>query len=236
MIDSRVLVTGGAGFLGSHLCAQFLARGHEVLGVDNFFTGTRSNLAGLTRNPDFELMKHDFTFPLYAEVDTICNLAWPASPVWCQRDPVQTLKMNVVCMVNALGLAKRTKARIVQASTSEVYGDPSLSRQPESNGGNVNPMGLRSCHDEGKRATHTLCFDYKRQYEVDVRVVRIFNTYGPKMALDDGRVVSNCITQAVQDQPETLYGDGTQTRSFCYVDDLVRSSWRLVILIHSMGQ
>lgn len=193
-----------------------------MLCVDNFFTGTRSNVSVLLGHPRFELMRHDVTFPLYVEVDTIFNLACPASPVWYQRDAVQTLKTSVLGMVNALGLAKRVKANIVQASTSEVYGDPHVSPQPESYWGNVNPMGPRSCYDEGKRAAETLCFDYARQHGVDVRVVRIFNTYGPKMAADDGRVVSNFILQALKGQPITVYGEGMQTRSFCYVDDLVR--------------
>jgi UDP-glucuronate decarboxylase len=215
------MVTGGAGFLGSHLCAHLLRQGHDVLAVDNFFTGTRSNLANLMQHPRFELLRHDITFPLYVEVDTIFNLACPASPIWYQKDPVQTLKTSVLGMINCLGLAKRVKANIVQASTSEVYGDPSLSPQPESYWGNVNPIGPRSCYDEGKRAAETLCFDYVRQHGLDVRVVRIFNTYGPRMASDDGRVVSNFITQALNNQPITIYGKGSQTRSFCYVEDLI---------------
>lgn len=222
MIGERVLVTGGAGFLGSHLCQHLLDQGHEVLAVDNFFTGARRNVASLVSHPRFELLRHDVTFPLYVEVDTIYNLACPASPRWYQKDPVQTMKTSVLGMVNALGLAKRVRANVIQASTSEIYGDPNVSPQPETYWGNVNPIGVRSCYDEGKRAAETLCFDYARQHGVDVRVVRIFNTYGPKMARDDGRVVSNFILQALEGKQLTVYGDGSQTRSFCYVDDLIR--------------
>jgi len=220
-LKPRVLVTGGAGFLGSHLCERLLAENCDVLCVDNFFTGTRHNLEHLLGNPSFELLRHDVTFPLYVEVDQIYNLACPASPVHYQFDPVQTIKTSVVGAVNMLGLAKRTKARILQASTSEVYGDPSVHPQPESYWGHVNPIGTRSCYDEGKRCAETLFFDYHRQHRVDIRVVRIFNTYGPRMHPRDGRVVSNFIVQALRGADITIYGDGTQTRSFCYVDDLI---------------
>lgn len=224
----RILVTGAAGFLGSHLVDRLLREGHEVLAVDNFFTGSRTNLAHLYDNKNFEVMRHDITFPLYVEVDQIYNLASPASPINYQRDPVQTLKTNVVGAVNMLGLAKRVKARIFQASTSEVYGDPQVSPQNESYWGNVNPIGIRSCYDEGKRAAETLFFDYQRQHGLEVRVARIFNTYGPRMALDDGRVVSNFIVQALKGDELTIYGDGRQTRSFCYQSDLVEAMIRLM--------
>jgi len=226
--SKRVLVTGGAGFLGSHLCERLLAEGHEVLCVDNFFTGRRSNVAHLLANPLFELMRHDVTFPLYVEVDEIYNLACPASPIHYQLDPVQTTKTSVHGAINMLGLAKRVRATIFQASTSEVYGDPSVHPQPESYWGNVNPIGLRSCYDEGKRCAETLFFDYNRQHGLKIKVARIFNTYGPRMHPQDGRVVSNFIMQALQGRPITIYGDGAQTRSFCYVDDLVEGFIRLM--------
>jgi UDP-glucuronate decarboxylase len=227
-LRQRVLVTGGAGFLGSHLCERLIRDGHDVLCVDNFFTGTRSNIAHLLGHAQFELMRHDITFPLYVEVDKIYNLACPASPVHYQFDPVQTTKTSVIGAINMLGLAKRTKARILQASTSEVYGDPSVHPQPESYWGNVNPIGPRSCYDEGKRCAETLFFDYHRQLKLDVRVVRIFNTYGPRMHPNDGRVVSNFIMQALRDDDITIYGDGRQTRSFCYVDDLIDGMVRMM--------
>jgi UDP-glucuronate decarboxylase len=217
----RILVTGGAGFLGSHLCDKLLSLGHSVLAVDNFYTGDQKNIAHLRDNRNFELMRHDVTFPLYVEVDGIFNLACPASPIHYQRNPVQTFKTSVHGAINMLGLAKRTGARFFQASTSEIYGDPTISPQPEEYWGNVNPIGIRSCYDEGKRAAETLIFDYHRQFGLDIRVARIFNTYGPKMAANDGRVVSNFIVQALKGDPITVYGDGTQTRSFCYVDDLI---------------
>ena len=219
--QKRVLVTGGAGFIGSHLCARLIEQGHSVLCVDNFFTGTRANVAPLLDNPNFELMRHDITFPLYVEVDEIYNLACPASPVHYQFDPVQTTKTSVVGAVNMLGLAKRLRVPILQASTSEVYGDPSVHPQVESYWGNVNPIGPRSCYDEGKRCAETLIFDYHRQHKLAIKVIRIFNTYGPHMHPNDGRVVSNFIVQALRGEDITIYGDGTQTRSFCYVDDLV---------------
>ena len=222
----RVLVTGGAGFLGSHLCERLLAQGHDVLCVDNFFTGTKSNVAHLMTQPRFELLRHDVTFPLYVEVDHIYNLACPASPIHYQFDPVQTTKASVHGAINMLGLAKRVKAKILQASTSEVYGDPEIHPQKESYWGRVNPIGLRSCYDEGKRCAETLFFDYWRQHHVLIKVVRIFNTYGPRMHPDDGRVVSNFIIQALKGQEITVYGDGTQTRSFCFVDDLVEAMLR----------
>jgi UDP-glucuronate decarboxylase len=227
-LRQRVLVTGGAGFLGSHLCERLIRDGHDVLCVDNFFTGTRSNIARLLGHAQFELMRHDITFPLYVEVDKIYNLACPASPVHYQFDPVQTTKTSVIGAINMLGLAKRTKARILQASTSEVYGDPSVHPQPESYWGNVNPIGPRSCYDEGKRCAETLFFDYHRQLKLDVRVVRIFNTYGPRMHPNDGRVVSNFIMQALRGDDITIYGDGRQTRSFCYVDDLIDGMVRMM--------
>jgi UDP-glucuronate decarboxylase len=223
----RILVTGGAGFLGSHLSERLLAMGHSVLCVDNFYTGSQKNIEHLRDNREFELMRHDVTFPLYVEVDGIFNLACPASPVHYQRNPVQTFKTSVHGAINMLGLAKRTGARFFQASTSEIYGDPIISPQPEEYWGNVNPIGIRSCYDEGKRAAETLTFDYHRQYGLDIRVARIFNTYGPRMDSNDGRVVSNFIVQALQGQPITVYGDGTQTRSFCYVDDLIEGFIKL---------
>jgi UDP-glucuronate decarboxylase len=218
---TRVLVTGGAGFIGSHICERLLAEGCDVLCVDNFYTGTKRNLESLLGEPRFELMRHDVTFPLYVEVDEIFNLACPASPIHYQNDPVQTTKTSVHGAINMLGLAKRVKARIFQASTSEVYGDPEEHPQRESYWGRVNPIGLRSCYDEGKRCAETLFFDYHRQHRLDVKVARIFNTYGPRMHPQDGRVVSNFIVQALMNRPITLYGDGQQTRSFCYVADLV---------------
>jgi UDP-glucuronate decarboxylase len=220
-LRKRVLVTGGAGFLGSHLCERLVHEGHEVLCVDNFFTGARVNIAHLLDNSNFELLRHDVTFPLYVEVDEIYNLACPASPVHYQFDPVQTTKTSVIGAINMLGLAKRTRARILQASTSEVYGDPAVHPQPEAYWGNVNPIGTRSCYDEGKRCAETLFFDYHRQHLLDIRVVRIFNTYGPRMHPNDGRVVSNFIMQALRGEAITIYGDGSQTRSFCFVDDLI---------------
>jgi UDP-glucuronate decarboxylase len=220
-VNNKILVTGGAGFLGSHLCERLLREGADVLCVDNFFTGSKANIAHLIGNPYFELMRHDVCFPLYVEVDRIFNLACPASPVHYQFDPVQTTKTSVHGAINMLGLAKRVQARILQASTSEVYGDPEEHPQPESYWGRVNPIGLRSCYDEGKRCAETLFFDYWRQHQVDIKVVRIFNTYGPRMHPNDGRVVSNFIVQALRGEDITIYGDGQQTRSFCYVDDLI---------------
>ena len=224
----RVMVTGGAGFLGSHLCDRLLNEGHEVLCVDNFYSGTKDNVAHLMGNPHFELMRHDVTFPLYVEVDEIFNLACPASPVHYQSDPVQTTKTSVHGAINMLGLAKRTHARIMQASTSEVYGDPEVHPQKEDYWGHVNPIGIRSCYDEGKRCAETLFFDYHRQHQVAIKVVRIFNTYGPRMHPNDGRVVSNFIVQALSGQDITIYGDGSQTRSFCYVDDLIEGFMRMM--------
>ena len=220
-IRKRSLVTGGSGFLGSHLCERLLNDGHDVLCVDNFFTGTRENVLHLIDNPRFELMRHDVTFPLYVEVDEIYNLACPASPVHYQFDPVQTTKTSVHGAINMLGLAKRIKARIFQASTSEVYGDPLIHPQTEDYWGHVNPIGIRSCYDEGKRCAETLFFDYKRQHDLAIKVVRIFNTYGPRMHPNDGRVVSNFIVQALKNEPITIYGEGRQSRAFCYVDDLI---------------
>jgi UDP-glucuronate decarboxylase len=217
----KVLVTGGAGFLGSHLCENLLDSGHEVLCVDNLFTGSKENIKHLLTNPNFEFLRHDVTFPLYVEVDQIYNLACPASPKHYQSDPTQTTKTSVIGAINMLGLAKRTGARILQASTSEVYGDPEVHPQPEEYWGKVNPIGIRSCYDEGKRCAETLFFDYHRQYDVEIKVMRIFNTYGPRMDRNDGRVVSNFIVQALQGNDITIYGDGSQTRSFCYVDDLI---------------
>jgi len=217
----RILVTGGGGFLGSHLCDRLVAQGHDVLCVDNFFTGSKKNIAHLLQEPNFELMRHDVTFPLYVEVDEIYNLACPASPVHYQFDPVQTTKTSVHGAINLLGLAKRVKAKILQASTSEVYGDPAVHPQQEGYWGNVNPIGPRSCYDEGKRCAETLFFDYWRQHNLRIKVVRIFNTYGPRMHPNDGRVVSNFIMQVLRGEDITIYGDGSQTRSFCYVDDLI---------------
>ncbi len=227
-LRKRVMVTGGAGFLGSHLCERLLDKGYDVLCVDNYYTGSKRNIAHLLGNPYFELCRHDITFPLYVEVDEIYNLACPASPIHYQNDPVQTTKVNVHGSINMLGLAKRIKAKILQASTSEVYGDPTVHPQPESYHGNVNCIGPRSCYDEGKRCAETLFFDYFRQHNLKIKVARIFNTYGPRMHLNDGRVVSNFIAQALQGKPLTIFGDGTQTRSFCYVDDLVEGLIRLM--------
>ena len=224
----RILVTGGAGFLGSHLCEFLLAQGHDVLCVDNFYTGSKLNIAHLFSNPNFELLRHDITFPLYVEVDEIYNLACPASPVHYQFDPVQTTKTSVHGAINMLGLAKRVKAKIFQASTSEIYGDPEVHPQVEDYYGHVNPIGLRSCYDEGKRCAETLFMDYRRQHDMRVKIARIFNTYGPHMHPNDGRVVSNFIMQALAHQPITIYGDGLQTRSFCYVDDLIDGFDRLM--------
>lgn len=224
----RVLVTGGAGFLGSHLCERLLIEQCDVLCVDNFFSGTKENVAHLVTNPHFELMRHDVTFPLYVEVDEIYNLACPASPIHYQRDPVQTTKTSVHGAINMLGLAKRVKAKILQASTSEVYGDPKVHPQQESYWGHVNPIGIRSCYDEGKRCAETLFFDYRRQHNLEIRVLRIFNTYGPRMHPNDGRVVSNFIVQALRNEDITIYGDGSQTRSFQYVDDLIEGMIRLM--------
>ena len=224
----KVLITGGAGFVGSHLCDRLVEDGHEVLCIDNFFTGSRDNILKLIDQPHFELLRHDVTFPLYVEVDEIYNLACPASPIHYQMDPVQTTKTSVHGAINMLGLAKRTKAKILQASTSEVYGDPEVHPQGEDYLGNVNTIGPRGCYDEGKRCAETLFFDYHRQYNVKIRVARIFNTYGPRMHPDDGRVVSNFIVQALKGEPITIYGDGSQTRSFCFVDDLVNGLVRLM--------
>jgi UDP-glucuronate decarboxylase len=228
MRDEAVLVTGGAGFLGSHLCARLVHEKYDVLCVDNFYTGTKRNIAGLLAVPNFELMRHDVTFPLYVEVDQIYNLACPASPVHYQFDPVQTTKTSVHGAINMLGLAKRVKARILQASTSEVYGDPEMHPQKEDYWGHVNPIGLRSCYDEGKRCAETLMFDYYRQHALEIKVARIFNTYGPNMHPNDGRVISNFIVQALKGDEITIYGDGSQTRSFCYVDDLIDGMIRLM--------
>ncbi len=226
--NKRILVTGGAGFLGSHLCERLIAQGHDVLCVDNLFTGSRDNILHLIGSPRFELMRHDVTFPLYVEVDEIYNLACPASPVHYQYDPVQTTKTSVHGAINMLGLAKRVKAKILQASTSEVYGDPQVHPQTEGYWGHVNPIGIRSCYDEGKRCAETLFFDYHRQHKLRIKVARIFNTYGPRMHPNDGRVVSNFIVQALKGQDITVYGKGDQTRSFCYVDDLVEALMRLM--------
>jgi UDP-glucuronate decarboxylase len=223
----RLLVTGGAGFLGSHLCERLLSDGHEVIALDNYYTGSRKNIEHLLSNPKFEAVRHDITFPTYLEVDGIFNLACPASPVHYQKDPVQTMKTNVSGAINVLGLAKRLNVRVFQASTSEIYGDPQISPQVESYWGNVNSIGIRACYDEGKRAAETLFFDYHRQYGVDIRVARIFNTFGPRMAKNDGRVVSNFILQALANEDITIYGDGNQTRSFCYVDDLIEGFMQL---------
>ena len=224
----RSLVTGGAGFIGSHLCERLIERGNEVVCVDNYYTGAKANIAHLLDNVYFELIRHDVTFPIYIEVDEIYNLACPASPVHYQRDPVQTTKTNVHGAINILGLAKRLKVRVLQASTSEVYGDPTIHPQTEDYQGNVNPIGPRACYDEGKRCAETLFFDYHRQHGLPIKVARIFNTYGPRMMPDDGRVVSNFIVQALRGEPITIYGDGTQTRSFCYIDDLVDGLIRLM--------
>jgi UDP-glucuronate decarboxylase len=224
----RILVTGGAGFLGSHLCERLLSEGHDVLCVDNYFTGRKDNIVHLMDNPHFEMMRHDVTFPLYIEVDQIFNLACPASPIHYQYDPVQTTKTSVIGAINMLGLAKRVGAKIMQASTSEVYGDPTVHPQTEDYRGNVNPLGPRACYDEGKRCAETLFFDYHRQHKTQIKVVRIFNTYGPRMHPNDGRVVSNFIVQALQNQDITLYGDGSQTRAFCYVDDLIEGFIRIM--------
>jgi UDP-glucuronate decarboxylase len=226
--SKKVLVTGGAGFLGSHLCDRLIEQGHDVLCVDNFFTGTKRNIEHLLGHPRFELMRHDVTFPLYVEVDEIFNLACPASPIHYQHDPVQTTKTSVHGAINMLGLAKRVRAKILQASTSEVYGDPEIHPQVEAYWGRVNPIGIRSCYDEGKRCAETLFFDYHRQHELRIKVVRIFNTYGPRMHMNDGRVVSNFIVQALKGEDITIYGDGQQTRSFCYADDLVEAMLRMM--------
>lgn len=225
---NRVLVTGGAGFLGSHLCDRLLKEGNDVLCLDNLFTGSKDNIRHLTGNPCFEFIRHDISLPVYLEVDQIYNLACPASPVHYQHDPIQTAKTNVYGAINMLGLAKRTGARILQASTSEVYGDPQVHPQPESYRGCVNPIGIRSCYDEGKRMAETLFFDYHREHQIEIKVMRIFNTYGPRMNADDGRVVSNFIVQALKNEDITIYGDGKQTRSFCYVDDLIDGMIRLM--------
>ena len=228
MTTKKILITGGAGFLGSHLCERLLDQGHEVLCVDNLFTGTKRNILHLLNNPRFEFMRHDVTFPLYIEVDEIYNLACPASPVHYQFDPVQTTKTSVMGAINMLGLAKRTRAKILQASTSEVYGDPEIHPQVESYRGAVNPIGIRACYDEGKRCAETLFFDYQRQHNVNIKVMRIFNTYGPRMHPNDGRVVSNFIIQALKGEDISIYGDGSQTRSFCYVDDLIDGMIKLM--------
>jgi UDP-glucuronate decarboxylase len=225
---SKILVTGGAGFLGSHLCDRLIASGDEILCVDNFYTGSKENIKTLLAHPNFELLRHDITFPLYVEVGQIYNLACPASPIHYQSDPVQTTKTTVIGAVNMLGLSKRTKAKILQASTSEVYGDPAQHPQTEGYWGNVNPIGVRSCYDEGKRCAETLFFDYWRQHQLAIKVMRIFNTYGPRMDPNDGRVISNFVVQAIRGEPITIYGDGLQTRSFCYVDDLIEGMIRLM--------
>ena len=227
-INKRILVTGGAGFLGSHLCERLIGQGHEVLCLDNFYTGTKHNVAHLIGHPRFELMRHDVTFPMYVEVDEIYNLACPASPVHYQFDPVQTTKTSVHGAINVLGLAKRVKAKILQASTSEVYGDPKIHPQTENYWGHVNPIGIRACYDEGKRCAETLFFDYHRQHKLRIKVARIFNTYGPRMHANDGRVVSNFVVQALKGAPITVYGTGSQTRSFCFVDDLIEALIRLM--------
>lgn len=224
----KILITGGSGFLGSHLCEKLLNSKNHILCIDNYFTSSKKNISHLLDFPNFEILRHDVTFPLYAEVDEIYNLACPASPIHYQKDPVQTLKVNVMGAINMLGLAKRTQAKIFQASTSEVYGDPKASPQKESYWGNVNPIGIRSCYDEGKRAAETLFFDYHRQHKIPIKVGRIFNTYGPRMSVNDGRVVSNFIVQCLKNKPITIYGDGSQTRSFCYVDDLIDGIFKLM--------
>lgn len=228
MFDNKILVTGGAGFLGSHLCDKLISLGHDILCVDNFYTGDKSNISHNLKNPRFELIRHDVTFPLYVEVDQIYNLACPASPIHYQYDPVQTTKTSVHGAINMLGLAKRVKAKILQASTSEIYGDPEIHPQSEDYFGKVNPIGIRSCYDEGKRCAETLFFDYWRQHKLRIKVVRIFNTYGPRMHPNDGRVVSNFIVQALKSEDITIYGDGLQTRSFCYVDDLIEAMVRMM--------
>ncbi len=230
----RILITGGAGFLGSHLSDRLIEAGHEVLCVDNFYSGRRENIAHLLQHPRFELLRHDVSLPLYVEVDAIYNLACPASPIHYQRDPVQTTKTSVLGAINMLGLAKRLKVPIMQASTSEVYGDPTVHPQPEEYWGNVNPIGIRSCYDEGKRAAETLFFDYRRQHDLPIKVVRIFNTFGPRMDIADGRVVSNFIVQALRGENITIYGDGSQTRSFCYVDDLIRGFMSMMDTPHEI--
>ena len=227
-MGKRILVTGGAGFIGSHLCSRLLSEGHEVICLDNFFTGSKKNIAGLLSSPNFELVRHDIVSPYQAEVDQIYNLACPASPIHYQHNPIKTIKCSTVGIVNMLGLAKRCRARILQASTSEVYGDPTMHPQTEEYWGNVNPIGIRSCYDEGKRVAETLCMDYMRQCAVDIRIVRIFNTYGPNMQIDDGRVVSNFIVQALKNEDITIYGDGSQTRSFQYVSDLIEGLQRMM--------
>ncbi len=224
----RILVTGGAGFIGSHLCERLINDGHEVIALDNFFTGTKANMDRIMKHPNFEFIRHDVTSPILLEVDWIFNLACPASPIHYQYNPVKTIKVNVLGALNMLGLAKRVKARIMQASTSEIYGDPEIHPQREEYWGNVNPIGKRSCYDEGKRVAETLFFDYMRQNSVDIKVIRIFNTYGPRMRPDDGRVVSNFIVQAIDNQPITIYGDGMQTRSFCYIDDMIEGMIRMM--------
>jgi UDP-glucuronate decarboxylase len=229
----RILVTGGAGFLGSHLSESLLAQGHEVLALDNLYTGSRRNIQHLFSNPNFEFLRHDISLPLFVEVDQIYNLACPASPIHYQKHPVQTIKTSVQGAINVLGLAKRTGAKVLQASTSEVYGDPLVPTQTEEYWGNVNPIGIRACYDEGKRAAETLFFDYWRQYGIQIKVARIFNTYGPRMSLNDGRVVSNFVVQALKDEPLTIYGDGNQTRSFCYVSDLVPA---LILLMETSDE
>ena len=234
MASQRILVTGGAGFIGSHLCRRLLAAGHEVLIVDNYYSGTRGNITDLVGEPRLEVIRHDVTFPLYVEVDQIYHLACPASPIFYQRDPVQTTKTSVHGSINMLGLAKRTRARILLASTSEVYGDPEVHPQDESYWGRVNPIGVRACYDEGKRCAETLFFDYRRQHDLPIKVARIFNTYGPRMRPDDGRVVSSFIVQALTGRPLTVFGDGSQTRSFCYVDDLVDGLMRLMDTPHEV--
>ena len=224
----KILITGGSGFLGSHLCEKLLNSKNHILCIDNYFTSSKKNISHLLDFPNFEILRHDVTFPLYAEVDEIYNLACPATPIHYQKDPVQTLKVNVMGAINMLGLAKRTQAKIFQASTSEVYGDPKASPQKESYWGNVNPIGIRSCYDEGKRAAETLFFDYHRQHKIPIKVGRIFNTYGPRMSVNDGRVVSNFIVQCLKNKPITIYGDGSQTRSFCFVDDLIDGIFKLM--------
>jgi UDP-glucuronate decarboxylase len=233
-LAKRILITGGAGFLGSHLSDRLIEAGHEVLCVDNFYSGRRENISHLLQHPRFELLRHDVSFPLYVEVDAIYNLACPASPIHYQRDPVQTTKTSVLGAINMLGLAKRLKVPIMQASTSEVYGDPAVHPQPEEYWGNVNPIGIRSCYDEGKRAAETLFFDYRRQHDLPIKVVRVFNTFGPRMDIADGRVVSNFIVQALTGENITIYGDGSQTRSFCYVDDLIRGFMSMMDTPHEI--